>query len=89
MGTKPRSSEREAIALNPEAISPALRIPLVSCMVLLHIPTPDGLKQISGVLSFHQKMLWCVAVKNKKNKSKPHYHFIIVEYLWLIIHANF
>lgn len=66
MGTKPRSSEREAIALHHEAISPALRIPLVSCKVLIHIPTPDGLKQISGVLSFHQKMLWCVAVKNKK-----------------------
>lgn len=48
MGTKPRSSEREAIALNHEAISPALRVALVSCMALLHIPTLDRLKQISS-----------------------------------------
>ena len=55
MGAKPRSSEREAISLNHEATSPVLRLPLVSWMVLFHIPTLDRLKQISGVLSFHQK----------------------------------
>lgn len=88
LGAKPRSSGKAVIALLCRAISPALGVPLVACMVFLHIPILDYLKQISDILSFHPKCFG-VYLSKVKSKSNPHHHYIIIMYLCLITQATF